>query len=163
MIFNPFYPLRASSSIWAGADFPAALSAMQNCAPSMLLLGILHRGTCYLLVVFLWLLFGIWYLIIVYCLYLLFVCCCCVFWFGALGITLGGQIASCSAHQSTNTLLQMLGESGDLQDWNLWTKKAWTQNILTLRGLKICGNISSSLPCPPIRSSTPWPPNQPYS
>ena len=34
---------------------------------------------------------------------------------------------------------------------------------LTLRGLKICGKISSSLPCPPIRSSTPWPPNQPYS
>ena len=99
----------------------------------MLLLCILHRGTCYLLVVFLCFLFGIWYLIIVCCWYLPIVCCCCVFWFGALGITLGGQIASCSAHQSTNTLLQMLGESGDLQDWNLWTKKAWTQNTLTLQ------------------------------
>ena len=162
MIFNPFYPLRASS-IWAGADFPAALSAMQNCAPSMLLLCNLHRWTCYLLAVFLYLLFCIWYLLIVCCWYLLIICCCCVFWIVALDITLGGQIASCSAHQSTNTLLQKLEESGDLQDWNVWIKKVWAQNTLTLKELKIWRKISSSMPCPPIRSSTPWPPNQPYS
>ena len=131
----------------------------------MLLLCNLHRWTCYLLAVFLYLLFCIWYLLIVCCWYLLIACCCCVFWICALDITLGGQIASCSAHQSTNTLLQKLEESGDLQDWNVWIKKVWAKNTLTLplRELKICRKISSSMPCPPIRSSTPWPPNQPFS
>ena len=129
----------------------------------MLLLCNLHRWTCYLLAVFLYLLFCIWYLLIVCCWYLLIACCCCVFWICALDITLGGQIASCSAHQSTNTLLQKLEESGDLQDWNVWIKKVWAQNTLTLKELKIWRKISSSMPCPPIRSSTPWPPNQPFS